>query len=78
MVRVFRGTALSAPNTFPVTRTVPRTEHEQSAREQEAVAPGFDRRLLALDVGCRVYCRWRGQVGTIIRWDDEKKEFYRL
>jgi len=60
----------------PVYRTVPRTAREQEAREQEAVAPRFDRRLLALDVGRQVYCRWRGQVGTIIRWQDDKEEFY--
>ena len=60
----------------PVYRTVPRTAREQEAREQEAVAPRFDRRLLALDVGSQVYCRWRGQVGTIIRWQDDKEEFY--
>jgi len=60
----------------PVYRTVPRTEHEQAAREREAVAPRFDRRLLTLDVGSRVYCHWRGQSGTIIRWHDEKEEFY--
>jgi hypothetical protein len=60
----------------PVYRTVPRTAHEQAAREQEAVAPRFDRRLLALDVGSSVYCRWRGQVGIIIRWQDDKEEFY--
>lgn len=60
----------------PVYRTVPRTEHEQAAREQQAVAPRFNRSLLALDVGSRVYCHWRGQFGTIIRWQDEKEEFY--
>src|SRR5262249_24800990 len=35
----------------PVYRTEPRTAQEQAAREQEPVAPRFDRRLLALDVG---------------------------
>src|SRR5262249_14973230 len=60
----------------PAYRTVPRPAREQEAREQEAVAPRFDRRLLALDVGSRVFCRWRGQDGTIIRWQDDKEEFY--
>jgi hypothetical protein len=60
----------------PVYRTAPRPADEQAAREQEPVAPRFDRRLLALDVGSRVYCRWRGRDGTIIRWDDKKEEFY--
>jgi len=60
----------------PVYRTVPRTEREQAARERGAVAPRFNRRLLALDVGSRVHCGWRNQVGTIIRWDDEKEDFY--
>src|SRR5262245_16275249 len=39
----------------PAYRTVPRTELEQAARERSPVAPRFDRRLLALDVGSRVY-----------------------
>lgn len=65
-----------APEPEPVYRTVPRTEHEQTAREQGAVAPRFNRRLLALDVGSCIYCHWRGQYGTIIRWQDEKEEFY--
>jgi hypothetical protein len=60
----------------PAYRTVPRKDHEQAAREREAVAPAFDRRLLGLDVGSRVYCSWRGQHGTIIRWHDAKEEFY--
>jgi hypothetical protein len=60
----------------PVYRTVPRTADEQAARERETVAPRFNRSLLALDVGSRVYCRWRNQDGTIIRWDDKKEEFY--
>ena len=60
----------------PVYRTVPRAEQDQSSREREAVAPGFSRQLLALDVGCRVYCRWRGESGTIIRWHDEEERFY--
>src|SRR5262245_5555651 len=60
----------------PVYRTAPRTAHEQAARERGTVAPRFNRSLLALDVGSRIYCRWRNQVGTIIRWDDEKEEFY--
>lgn len=60
----------------PVYRIVPRTAQEQEDRQQEAVAPGFNRRLLALDVGSQVYCKWRGQVGTIIRWQDDKEEFY--
>jgi len=60
----------------PVYRTVPRTEKMQALRNGEAVAPGFSRHLLALDVGSRVYCRWRGQSGTIIRWQDEEERFY--
>jgi hypothetical protein len=60
----------------PVYRTAPRTAHEQATRECAVVAPKFNRRLLALDVGSRVYCRWRNQDGTIIRWDDSKEEFY--
>ena len=60
----------------PVYRTAPRTAHEQAARERGTVAPRFNRRLLALDVGSCVHCRWRNQVGTIIRWDDEKEDFY--
>ena len=60
----------------PVYRTAPRSVQEQAARERGAVAPGFNRRLLALDVGSSVYCRWRNQAGTIIRWDDAKEDFY--
>jgi hypothetical protein len=60
----------------PVYRTVPRTAHEQATRESETVAPRFNRKLLALDVSSRIYCRWRNQEGTIIRWDDKKEEFY--
>jgi hypothetical protein len=60
----------------PVYRTVPRTGAEQAAWEQQAVAPRFDRRLLALDVGSHVYCGWRGKAGTIVRWHDAKEEFY--
>jgi hypothetical protein len=60
----------------PVYRTVPRSEQDQRAREREAVAPGFPRQVLALDVGSRVYCRWRGQAGTIIRWQDEEERCY--
>lgn len=60
----------------PVYRTVPRTDHVQAARERDPVAPRFDRRLLTLDVGSRVYCEWRRQSGTITRWHDEKEEFY--
>jgi len=60
----------------PVYRTVPRTEKVQALRNTEAVAPGFSRHLLALDVGSRVYCRWRGQFGTIIRWQDEEERCY--
>jgi hypothetical protein len=60
----------------PVYRTVPRAAQDQSSRERGAVAPGFSRQLLALDVGSRVYCRWRGQTGTIIRWQDEEDRFY--
>jgi hypothetical protein len=60
----------------PAYRTSPRTADEQAARERGAVAPRFNRVLLALDVGSRVHCRWRNQAGTIIRWDDETEEFY--
>jgi hypothetical protein len=60
----------------PAYRTVPRAEEDQSSREREAVAPRFSRQLLALDVGSRVYCRWRGETGTIIRWQDEEERFY--
>src|SRR5262249_24076145 len=27
-------------------------------------------------VGMRLYCRWRDQTGTIIRWQDEQERFY--
>jgi hypothetical protein len=60
----------------PVYRTVPRAAQEQCSREREATAPGFSRHLLALDVGSRVYCIWRHQSGTIIRWHDETEQFY--
>jgi hypothetical protein len=60
----------------PVYRTVPRTEQEQSSRNREAVAPGFSRNLLALDVGSCVYCHWRDQTGIIIRWQDEEERFF--
>jgi hypothetical protein len=60
----------------PVYRTVPRTEQDQSSRAREAVAPGFSRKLLALDVGSRVYCPWRRESGTIIRWHDKEERFY--
>ncbi len=60
----------------PVYRTVPRSAQDQAAREREAVAPGFPWRVLALDVGSRVYCHWRGQAGTIIRWQDEEERCY--
>src|SRR5262245_15910746 len=60
----------------PVYRTVPRTGQDQLAREGEAAAPGISRQLLAMDVGSRVYCGWRAEAGTIIRWDDEKDRFY--
>jgi len=60
----------------PVYRTVPRAGQDQLTREGEAVAPGFSRQLLALDVGSRVYCRWRAESGTIIRWHDEEERFY--
>jgi hypothetical protein len=60
----------------PVYRTVPRTQQEQAARASEALAPGFQRRLLALDVGSRVYCQWRNEAGTIIRWHDAEERFY--
>jgi len=60
----------------PVYRTVPRTAQDQASREREALAPGISRQLLALDVGSRVYCRWRGKTGRIIRWDDEEERFY--
>jgi hypothetical protein len=60
----------------PVYRTAPRAERDQSARAREAVAPGFSRDLLALDVGSRVYCQWRREPGTIICWDDEQDRFF--
>jgi hypothetical protein len=60
----------------PVYRTVPRAAQDQASREREAVAPGFSGQLLALDVGSRVYCRWRDQTGTIIGWQDEEERFY--
>jgi hypothetical protein len=60
----------------PVYRTVPRAAQDQLCREREAVAPGFSRQLLALDVGSCVYCHWRDQAGTIIRWQDEEERFY--
>src|SRR5262245_66413847 len=37
----------------PVYRTVPRTQQEQSARAREALAPGFQRQRLTLDVGSK-------------------------
>jgi hypothetical protein len=60
----------------PVYRTVPRTAQDQAWRDREAVAPGFPRHLLALDVGSRVYCGWRGEIGTITRWHDREERFY--
>jgi hypothetical protein len=60
----------------PAYRSVPRSELEQATRCEGAVAPGFSRHLLALDVGSRVYCRWRDESGTIIRWHDETERFY--
>jgi hypothetical protein len=60
----------------PVHRTTPRAELVQMLREKEAVASGFSRELLALDVGSRLHCRRRGEHGTIIRWDDQKERFY--
>jgi hypothetical protein len=60
----------------PVYRTVPRAEQDQLSRERDAVAPGISRQVLSLDVGSRVYCRWRYQSGTIIRWQDEEERFY--
>jgi hypothetical protein len=60
----------------PEYRTVPRSGQDQLAREGEPVAPAFSRRLLALDVGSHVYCRWRAESGTIIRWHDEEERFY--
>jgi hypothetical protein len=60
----------------PVYRIAPRAEQAQASREREAVASGFSRQLLALDVGSRVYCRWRDQSGTIIRWHDEEERLY--
>jgi hypothetical protein len=60
----------------PVYRTVPRSKQDQFSRDREAVAPGFSRHLLALDVGSRVYCRWRDESGTIIHWHDEEDRFY--
>ncbi len=60
----------------PKYRTAPRTAQEQAARQCGPVAPRFNRNLLALDVGSRVYCPWRKQDGTIIRWDDKTEDFY--
>ena len=60
----------------PIYRTVPRAELVLSSRNQERVAPGISRQLLALDVGSPVYCRWRGETGIIIRWHDEVERFY--
>ena len=60
----------------PVYRTVPRPEQDQLLRETEAIAPRFSRRNLALDVGSRVYCRWRNESGTITRWHDEEERCY--
>jgi hypothetical protein len=60
----------------PVYRTTPRAQEDQSSRVCEAVAAGFSRDLLSLDVGSRAYCRWRGEVGTIICWDDENERFF--
>jgi hypothetical protein len=60
----------------PAYRTLPRSEREQAARCKEAVAPGFSRHLLALDVGSRVYCRWRHESGTISHWHDDDERFY--
>jgi hypothetical protein len=59
----------------PVYRTTPRPADVQTAWQRQPVAPMFDRRLLAFDVGCRV-SRGRGRDGTIIRWDDETDEFF--
>ena len=60
----------------PMYRSVPRAEEDQISRENEAVAPGFSRELLTLDVGSRVYCPWRSESGTIVRWDDKEERFY--
>jgi hypothetical protein len=35
-----------------------------------------DLKPFTLDVGTRIYCRWRGATGTIIRWRDEDEKFY--
>jgi len=49
----------------PVYRTVPRAEKDQSSREREAVAPGFSRHLLALDVGG---AGWGQDDDSRLRW----------
>jgi hypothetical protein len=38
--------------------------------------PLADVQPLTIDVGTRLYCRWRDQTGTIIRWQDEQERFY--
>jgi hypothetical protein len=38
--------------------------------------PLADIKPLTIDVGTRLYCRWRDQTGTIIRWQDEQERFY--
>ena len=38
--------------------------------------PLADVKPLTIDVGTRLYCRWRDQTGTIIRWQDEQERFY--
>jgi hypothetical protein len=60
----------------PVYRTVPRSQQEQAARVLEELPAGLQRRLLMLDVGSQIYCGWRNQSGTIIRWHDEDERFY--
>jgi len=38
--------------------------------------PLADVQPLSIDVGTHLYCRWRDQTGTIIRWQDEQERFY--
>ena len=38
--------------------------------------PMIDIRPLGIDVARRIFCRWRGISGAIIRWHDEEERFY--